>query len=97
MTFLCVDAKALKSDFSRFLATLQLYSFFVASLVSVYLAYILLTVLNDVCVVSVATGVVNFLLFALSYFNRRFLPTSKSRPSRKQREEPIIGNFKKNI
>ena len=82
---------------SRFLATLQLYSFFVASVVSVYLAYVLYAVLKDICVVCVATYVINFLLLALSYLNRRYIPSPKSNSSRKQRDEPIIGNFKKNI
>jgi len=79
----------------RFLASLQLFSFFIASLVSIYLGFILYAVLQDLCVVCVATYVVNFLLLTLSYFNRRSIRPPK--PTSKRRDEPIIGNFKKNI
>ena len=78
----------------RFLATLQLFSFFVASGVSLYLGFILFAVLEDLCVVCVATYVVNFMLLMLSFFNRRSINAPKSA---RKRDEPIIGNFKKNI
>jgi hypothetical protein len=57
--------------------------------------FILYAVLEDMCVVCVATYAVNFLLLFLSYFNRRALKPARS--SSKRRDEPIIGNFKKNI
>ncbi len=68
---------------------------------SVYLAYVLFVILENMCVLCVALYGVNFLLFALSFFKLRAIRISDDRDRSKMRSSyslPTTSNqFKKNI
>lgn len=65
--------------YSSSAASLQLILSIVANLGSVYLAYILAYVLNDVCVVCVTMYAVNFLVLLCNIFRRRHLLAAESK------------------
>lgn len=91
---------------SRFLASLQFYSFVLANCMSVYFGYILYFVLEDLCVVCIATYAVNFLLLLLNLCKKKSLSRKVTAPimqSNYGRYEPTLpsfrsqDSFKKNI